>query len=65
VRSITFQCTADAVCAWLKSRVGHGPAATCVTAVEEGLEVHTTSEHIERYRKMTLELLLAERNHIC
>ena len=41
------------------------PAAACVTGVEEGLEVHTTSERIERYRKMTLELLLAERNHIC
>jgi len=41
------------------------PAAACVTAVEEGLDVHTTSERIEGYRKMTLELLLAERNHIC
>jgi bidirectional [NiFe] hydrogenase diaphorase subunit len=41
------------------------PAAACVTAAEEGLEVHTTSDRIERYRKMTLELLLAERNHIC
>jgi len=41
------------------------PAAACVTAAEEGLDVHTTSERIERYRTMTLELLLAERNHIC
>ncbi len=41
------------------------PAIACVTAAEEGLEVHTSSERIERYRKMTLELLLAERNHIC
>jgi bidirectional [NiFe] hydrogenase diaphorase subunit len=41
------------------------PAAACVTLAEEGLEVRTTSERIERYRKMTLELLLAERNHIC
>lgn len=41
------------------------PAAACVTAAEEGLEVQTSSERIERYRKMTLELLLAERNHIC
>jgi bidirectional [NiFe] hydrogenase diaphorase subunit len=41
------------------------PAAACVTAAEEGLEVRTTSERLERYRKMTLELLLAERNHIC
>jgi bidirectional [NiFe] hydrogenase diaphorase subunit len=41
------------------------PAAACVTAAEEGMEVHTTSDRILRYRKMTLELLLAERNHIC
>jgi bidirectional [NiFe] hydrogenase diaphorase subunit len=41
------------------------PAAACVTGAEEGLEVRTTSERIERYRKMTVELLLAERNHIC
>src|SRR6185436_13959901 len=41
------------------------PVAACVTAAEEGMEIRTTSERIERYRKMTLELLLAERNHIC
>jgi bidirectional [NiFe] hydrogenase diaphorase subunit len=40
-------------------------AAACVTAAEEGLEVKTTSERLHRYRQMTLELLLAERNHIC
>lgn len=41
------------------------PAAACVTAAEEGLEVRTDSERIQRYRRMTLELLMAERNHIC
>lgn len=41
------------------------PAAACVTGAEEGLEIQTTSERVERYRKLTLELLLAERNHIC
>jgi len=41
------------------------PAAACVTAAEEGLDVRTDSERIRRYRRMTLELLLAERNHIC
>jgi bidirectional [NiFe] hydrogenase diaphorase subunit len=41
------------------------PAAACVTVAEEGLDVRTTSERIVRYRRMTLELLLAERNHIC
>ena len=41
------------------------PAAACVTSAEEGLDVRSTSERLERYRKMTLELLLAERNHVC
>jgi bidirectional [NiFe] hydrogenase diaphorase subunit len=41
------------------------PAAACVTLAEEGLEVRTTSDRIAQYRRMTLELLLAERNHIC
>lgn len=41
------------------------PAAACVTAAEEGLDVRTNSERITRYRRMTIELLLAERNHIC
>lgn len=37
----------------------------CVTRVEEGMEVTTTSERLDRYRKSILELLLTERNHIC
>ncbi|HUJ94836.1 MAG TPA: bidirectional hydrogenase complex protein HoxU [Terriglobales bacterium] len=37
----------------------------CVTGVEEGMEVTTKSERLSRYRKMILELLLTERNHIC
>jgi bidirectional [NiFe] hydrogenase diaphorase subunit len=41
------------------------PAAARVTVAEEGLDVLTTSERIVRYRRMTLELLLAERNHVC
>ena len=38
---------------------------SCVTRVEEGMEVTTTSPRLESYRKMILELLLTERNHIC
>src|ERR1019366_9552074 len=38
---------------------------SCVTRVEEGMEVTTTSPRLEGYRKMILELLLTERNHIC
>src|ERR1700751_4092434 len=37
----------------------------CVTRVEEGMEVTTTSELLDRYRKSILELLFTERNHIC
>jgi bidirectional [NiFe] hydrogenase diaphorase subunit len=40
-------------------------AAACVTAAEEGMEVRTDSDRLVRYRRMTLELLLAERNHVC
>jgi len=37
----------------------------CTTKVAEGMEVKTTSERLQKYRRMTLELLFAERNHIC
>jgi bidirectional [NiFe] hydrogenase diaphorase subunit len=37
----------------------------CVTRVEEGMEVTTTSERLDRYRRNILELLFTERNHIC
>lgn len=37
----------------------------CITQVQEGVEVFTTSETLTKYRKMILELLFVERNHIC
>src|SRR5450755_4650600 len=37
----------------------------CVTKVAEGMEVKTNSERLQKYRLMILELLFAERNHIC
>lgn len=37
----------------------------CVTRVEEGMEVTVDSERLRGYRKMILELLFAEGNHIC
>jgi bidirectional [NiFe] hydrogenase diaphorase subunit len=37
----------------------------CTTPVQEGLAVTTTSPRLHEYRKMALELLFAERNHIC
>jgi bidirectional [NiFe] hydrogenase diaphorase subunit len=37
----------------------------CVTHVQEGMEVTTRSEMLDRYRREILELLFVERNHIC
>jgi len=37
----------------------------CVTKVVEGMEVKTSSERIRSYRRMIMELLFAERNHVC
>lgn len=39
--------------------------AACVTHIAEGMEILTRSERLDRYRKMIVELLFAERNHIC
>ncbi len=37
----------------------------CTTKVAEGMEVRTDNERLRKYRRMTLELLFAERNHVC
>jgi bidirectional [NiFe] hydrogenase diaphorase subunit len=37
----------------------------CVTRVEEGMEVTTGSDRLQNYRRMIVELLFSERNHIC
>jgi bidirectional [NiFe] hydrogenase diaphorase subunit len=37
----------------------------CTTKVAEGMEIKTDSERLRKYRGMILELLLAERNHVC
>jgi bidirectional [NiFe] hydrogenase diaphorase subunit len=37
----------------------------CVATVYEGMDVSTHSERLEKHRRMILELLFAERNHIC
>ncbi|MGB8647137.1 MAG: bidirectional hydrogenase complex protein HoxU [Anaerolineae bacterium] len=37
----------------------------CTARVEEGMEVTTSSERIDKYRQMILELFFSERNHIC
>ncbi len=37
----------------------------CAARVEEGMEVTTSSERLAKYRRMILELIFSERNHIC
>ena len=37
----------------------------CTTRVAEGMEILTNSERLQKYRRMTIELLFAEGNHIC
>ncbi|PLX32450.1 MAG: bidirectional hydrogenase complex protein HoxU [Ignavibacteria bacterium] len=37
----------------------------CVTRVEEGMSVKTHSPRLLKYRRMILELLFSERNHVC
>lgn len=37
----------------------------CVTAVAEGMDVQTDTPKLQEYRRMTVELLFAEGNHVC
>ncbi len=37
----------------------------CTTPVQDGMAVTTTSPKLTRYRRITTELLLVERNHVC
>jgi bidirectional [NiFe] hydrogenase diaphorase subunit len=38
---------------------------SCLTAVADGMEVHTATPRLTEYRRMIVELLFAERNHVC
>jgi bidirectional [NiFe] hydrogenase diaphorase subunit len=37
----------------------------CITKVAEGMVVQTDTEALRKYRRMIVELLYAERNHVC
>jgi bidirectional [NiFe] hydrogenase diaphorase subunit len=37
----------------------------CTTKVVEGMDIKTDSDRLRKYRRMILELLFAERNHVC
>ena len=37
----------------------------CTTQVAEGMDISSDTERLRKYRRMILELLFAERNHVC
>ncbi len=37
----------------------------CTTKISEGMNIQTNSDRLRKYRRLTLELLFAERNHVC
>ena len=37
----------------------------CTLRAEEGMEITTSSERLQKYRRQIVELLFAERNHVC
>ncbi|MFN4293228.1 MAG: bidirectional hydrogenase complex protein HoxU [Thermoflexales bacterium] len=37
----------------------------CTTRVQEGMQVQTDTERLRAYRRQIIELLFAERNHVC
>ena len=39
--------------------------AACTTPVQDGMSVITNSPRLSKYRRITIELLLVERNHVC
>jgi bidirectional [NiFe] hydrogenase diaphorase subunit len=39
--------------------------AACTTKVAEGMRVQTETPRLHEYRRMILEMLFAERNHVC
>jgi bidirectional [NiFe] hydrogenase diaphorase subunit len=39
--------------------------SACSTRVADDMEVHTNTERLQRYRRTIVEMLFAERNHVC
>lgn len=59
--------TASGACRLCLVEIAGSPklVPACVTRVAEGMEVRTNTERLTRYRRLILELLFAERNHVC
>ena len=56
---------ARAGCAWWRWRARRKLQAACLTPIEEGMTVRTNTPRLQAHRKLIVELLMAERNHIC
>ncbi len=41
------------------------PLAACVTAVAEGIQVHTSSPRLREIRRTVVEMVFTEGNHVC
>ena len=41
------------------------PVPACTYPARDGLVIQTTNEKLEKYRRLVLELLFTERNHLC
>lgn len=39
--------------------------AACTTPIQEGMSIRTQSARLAEYRRMAVELMLVERNHVC
>ncbi len=37
----------------------------CVTQVSEGMDIHTNTDRLKKYRRTIIEMLFAEGNHVC
>ena len=57
--------SAPAGSAWSRSGERGRLQPACVTKVAEEMVVQTDTERLRHYRRMIVELLFAERNHVC
>ena len=60
-----FATWARAACAWSRSRAATSCCPPAWPPIYEGMEVSTNTERLQPHRRTILEMLFAERNHIC
>ena len=58
-------CVGDVGCAGYEVSGTERLFPACTTPIQEGMSVTTNSPKLTRYRRISVELLLIERNHVC